>query len=118
MTKHAHKARSVAGRARRRLAEWAAPGVHAELRDVRRKLRASRRELRDVRARLDAATHALPEEVEQAIAQARAEHLTYLKPNNLRELASAVRQLERDGLPGLVVEAGTARGGSAIVMAA
>ena len=29
-----------------------------------------------------------------------------------------MRELERDGLPGLLIEAGTARGGSAIVMAA
>src|SRR5687767_14618864 len=104
MSKQAHKAGSVARRVRRKVAQWAAPEVHAELRDLKRKLRASRRELRDVRARLDAA-YALPEQVEQVIARARAEHLTYLKPANLRELAAVVRDAERDGLAGLVIEA-------------
>ena len=37
---------------------------------------------------------------------------------NLRELAAAVLDAESDGLAGLVIEAGAARGGSAIVMAA
>ena len=118
MSNHAHKARSAARRARRKVAAWAAPEVQAELRDVKRKLRSTRRRLRAAEARLDAATYALPASVEEAIARARAEHLTYLKPNNLRELAASVRELERDALPGLVIEAGTARGGSAIVMAA
>jgi hypothetical protein len=58
-----------------------------------------------------------PDRVEAAIARARAEHLTYLKPVHLRDLADAVRDIEARGLPGLLVEAGTARGGSAIVMA-
>jgi hypothetical protein len=56
--------------------------------------------------------------VEGAIDRARAEHLTYLKQGNLRALASAVLDAETSNLPGLVIEAGTARGGSAIVMAA
>jgi hypothetical protein len=58
-----------------------------------------------------------PDRVEATIARARAEHLTYLKPVHLRDLADAVRDIEARGLPGLLVEAGTARGGSAIVMA-
>jgi len=107
----------VARRARRRAAEWAAPEVEGELRDVKRKLRTARRQLRDVQDRLDQVTYALPETVEATIARARSEHLTYLKPHNLRELAASVRELERDALPGLLIEAGTARGGSAIVMA-
>ena len=61
MSRHAHKARSVARRARRKVAAWAAPEVHAELRDAKRRLRASRRRLRELQARLDAATYALPE---------------------------------------------------------
>jgi predicted O-methyltransferase YrrM len=92
--------------------------MQAELRDVKRRLRSSRRQVRELQARLDAATHALPERVEETIARARAEHLTYLRPTHLRELAASVQELESDGLPGLVIEAGTARGGSAIVMAA
>jgi hypothetical protein len=117
MSRHAHKARNVARRARRKVAAWAAPEVQAELRDVRRKLRSSRRQVRELQARLDAATYALPERVEETIARVRAEHLTYLRPTHLRELAASVGELEADGLPGLVIEAGAARGGSAIVMA-
>ena len=117
MSRHAHKARNVARRARRKVAAWAAPEVQAELRDVRRKLRSSRRQVRELRARLDAATYALPERVEETIARVRAEHLTYLRPTHLRELAASVGEIEADGLPGLVIEAGAARGGSAIVMA-
>ena len=56
--------------------------------------------------------------MEETIATARKEHLTFLKVTNLRELASAVLDAESDGLAGLVIEAGAARGGSAIVMAA
>src|SRR5919205_714209 len=41
-----------------------------------------------------------------------------LEAENLRELAGAVLDVEKQGLEGLVIEAGTARGGSAIVMAA
>ena len=52
------------------------------------------------------------------IARVRAEHLTYLNEERLGELAGAVRQIESAGLPGLVIEAGAARGGSAIVLAA
>jgi hypothetical protein len=90
----------------------------AELRATRRKLRKTRAELRDAAAQLAAAEHDLPAHVEQVIATARAEHLTYLKPGNLRELAAIIEQAERERLPGLVIEAGTARGGSAIVIAA
>jgi hypothetical protein len=103
---------------RRRIARWAAPDLDAELRATKRKLRKARRELRETRARLAQASYGLPENVERTIARAREEHLTYLKPNNLRELASVALDVEADGLPGLLIEAGTARGGSAIVMAA
>ena len=100
--------RSYTKRVRRRLARWIAPEVEAELRAARRKLK---------KARADTA-YDLPEELEATIARARKEHLTYLKPDNLRELAARVLDVEKHGLPGLVIEAGTARGGSAIVMAA
>jgi hypothetical protein len=101
---------SVARRARRRLARLLAPEVEAELRDTRRKLKSARAKLRK--------EYSLPPEVEQAIARARDEHLTFLKPDHLRELAQAVVDIEDRRLPGLIVEAGTARGGSAIVLAA
>ena len=44
--------------------------------------------------------------------------LTYLNPKKLRDLADTVLQTEQRGTPGAIVEAGTALGGSAIVMAA
>src|SRR3954468_1696164 len=95
-------------RARRKLAGWIAPELETELRATRRKLKKARAET----------AYDLPEELEATIARAREEHLTYLKPDNLRELAARVLDVEKQGLPGLVIEAGTARGGSAIVMAA
>jgi predicted O-methyltransferase YrrM len=96
---------------RRRLARWLAPEVEAELKRTRAKLKRTR-------AQLAAAGFDLPPAVEATIAQAREEHLTYLKAEHLRALAAGVLDVEHARLPGLVVEAGTARGGSAIVMAA
>jgi predicted O-methyltransferase YrrM len=96
---------------RRRLARWLAPEVEAELRTTRAKLRRTK-------AQLAAAGFDLPPAVEATIKQAREEHLTYLKAEHLRSLAAAVLDAERAQLPGLILEAGTARGGSAIVMAA
>ena len=81
-------------------------------------LKSTRAKLRRARAELAAAGRDLPPAVEQAIARAREEHLTYLKPEHLGTLAAAVLDVEHRELPGLIVEAGTARGGSAIVMAA
>jgi O-methyltransferase len=108
MSAYANKARSATKRVRRRVARWIAPELEAELRATRRKLKKARAER----------SFDLPEELEQTIARAREEHLTYLKPDNLRELAAKVLDAEKQGLEGLVIEAGTARGGSAIVMAA
>ena len=45
------------------------------------------------RAQLAERSHALPPEVEDTIARVRAEHLTYLKPDGLRELAAGVREV-------------------------
>jgi hypothetical protein len=115
MSKPSHTAGSAARRVRHRLARWIAPELEAELRETRRKLKTTRSQLR--RARGEAA-YDLPAEVEEAIGRVRAEHLTYLKPNHLRDLASIVQELESRAVPGLVIEAGAARGGSAIVMAA
>jgi Macrocin-O-methyltransferase (TylF) len=106
---------SAVRRARRRLARLLDPGLDAELRATRRKLRSTRAELRSAR---EAAGSGLPARVEQTITRVREEHLTYLKPDNLRDLARAVADLEGDELPGVLVEAGTALGGSAIVIAA
>jgi hypothetical protein len=60
----------------------------------------------------------LPAPVERVIEQVRAEKLTYLHQSNLRDLAALVRDLDRKEVPGLIIEAGCARGGSAIAMAA
>ena len=96
-----------------------------QLRDEAKKLRADRdrlrRELRATRASL---RHPFPDhvtptaEVARTIEQVTEERLTYLSPENLRALAAVVAEAERAGRPGLVVEAGTALGGAAIVMAA
>jgi hypothetical protein len=98
-------------RVRRKLARWLAPELEAELRATKRKLKTARRQLRGTR-------HDLPERVEQTISRAREEHLTYLAARHLRVLAAAVRDVDAAGVPGVIIEAGTARGGSAIVMAA
>jgi asparagine synthase (glutamine-hydrolysing) len=125
MSEYAAKARSVRRRVRRRIARWASAEHDAELRETRRKLRATRRKLSDTRSQLREAQaqlgelkYALPEQIEDVIARARREHLTFLKENDLRELASIVLEAEKAKLPGLIVEAGTARGGSAMVIAA
>jgi Macrocin-O-methyltransferase (TylF) len=107
--------RSAVRRVRRKVARWLAPEVEAELRETRRKLRSTRAKLREASG---SGAHALPPEVEQTITRARADHLTFLKPDHLRDLAQVVLEIEDRRLPGLLVEAGTARGGSAIVIAA
>jgi len=60
----------------------------------------------------------LPSEVTQVVEAVLAENLTYLTPPNLAALARLVVRTERLGLEGLIIEAGTALGGSAIAMAA
>jgi asparagine synthase (glutamine-hydrolysing) len=59
----------------------------------------------------------LSPEIEQTIRAVRDENLSYIRPRALRTLAKSVVDIERAGIPGLIVETGTARGGSAIVMA-
>jgi hypothetical protein len=59
----------------------------------------------------------LPAEVAVAIDRARSEHLSYLGVPDLTVLARQVYDADRSGRQGLIIEAGTARGGSAIVMA-
>jgi hypothetical protein len=108
-------ARGAVARLKRKLGGSREAHLEAELRATRRKLRKARTELREARAQL---ASGLPPDIERTIAEARAERLTYLKPANLRELASIVQQIERERLPGVVIEAGAARGGSAIVLAA
>ena len=111
--------------ARRRVARRLAPEYERELRATRRRLRATRRQLRRARAELEEARRypplysgQLPERVVETIAAVREERLTYLTAGMLEDLAASVTALERDGVAGVIVEAGTARGGSAIVLAA
>ena len=54
---------------------------------------------------------------ERVIGEVLGEHLSYLDRTSLRTLAATVESIEAEGIPGLIVETGTARGGSAITMA-
>lgn len=58
-----------------------------------------------------------PSDVSAGIAQVREEGLTYLSERCLQDIADAVSKADADGLEGILIEAGTALGGSAIVMA-
>ena len=80
---------------------------------LRAELALSRGSVRDVDPDLP-----LPPEVTQVVEAVLAENLTYLTPDNLSALARLVVRTERLGLEGLILEAGTALGGSAIAMAA
>ena len=102
------KARKQVRRLRAKLAD-----SEAEAKTLRSELGRTRDSVRDPDPTVD-----LPDSVVQTIARVRSERLTYLKEANLAALARIVVGLERDQTPGLIIEAGTARGGSAIVMAA
>lgn len=60
----------------------------------------------------------LPPRVDEVIAAVRDRKLTYLGAPDLRLLAEMVAHADRAGHEGIVIEAGTALGGSAVVMAA
>jgi O-methyltransferase len=60
----------------------------------------------------------MADHLDDVIERVCAARLTYLKPAMLRDLADAVLDLEERGVEGALVEAGTALGGSAIVLAA
>lgn len=55
-------------------------------------------------------------ELGTVIDEVREQRLTFLSPENLVDLSEAVLDADRRGLPGAIVEAGTALGGSAIVL--
>lgn len=74
-----------------------------------RRLRRTRQSLRTLRSRAWA-----PEIVRNV----RKDHLTMLSAAALHDLWCAVREVERRHVPGAFIEAGCARGGSAIVLAA
>jgi hypothetical protein len=56
--------------------------------------------------------------VERVIREVVKEHLSYLDTTSLRTLAATVQEVEAAGVEGVLIEAGTALGGSAITMAA
>ena len=63
-------------------------------------------------------TVALAPEMERVIDGVRREHLSYLDAASLRTLAVTVAAIEAEAINGLIIEAGTALGGSAITLAA
>ena len=127
-------ARRVAGRLARKVSGRGGEGggndvqqVRARLRRARARLKASQDEVASLKAELratrDSLRHPFPgfqvdDRVHAVIGRVRDEKLTYLSEKNLEALAVMVAEADRAGRPGLVVEAGTALGGSAIVMAA
>ena len=88
------------------------------VRSLRREVKTLQKDLQRARASIREGTVELPEVVDEVIQQVREEHLTFLARGNLRDLAVLVRDLDRREVPGLIIEAGAARGGSAIAMAA
>ncbi|CAN5458471.1 hypothetical protein BH10ACT10_BH10ACT10_22570 [soil metagenome] len=123
----------LAGRDAPAPAGTAAPGggdaaeVRVRLRRTRAKLKSSRAEVAalktELRATRDSLRHPFPglepdARVYDVIDRVREEKLTYLSRENLAALAVMTAEADRSGRAGLVVEAGTALGGSAIVMAA
>ena len=111
-------ARRITGRARRLVGR--PRRLRARLERSRAEVASLRKELRATR---DSLRHPFPgfdvgDRVRQVIARVRREKLTYLSAKNLEALAVLTAEADRAGRPGLVLEAGTALGGSAIVMAA
>ncbi len=101
--------------------------LRQQLRRTRRSLKKSKEEVERLRGevRLTRASvrdpfpdTVLSDHVNKVIAGVREESLTYLSPENLGALASVTAEADRASRPGLIIEAGTALGGSAIVMAA
>lgn len=115
--------------------------LQGRLKRARRQAKKSRQEverlqkevagLRESRARITAELEILrettlaeftafdgPEPLERVLHQVVEENLTYLSPPFLRSLAGAMLETEAAGREGIVVECGTALGGSAIAIAA
>jgi hypothetical protein len=99
--------------------------LQGQLRRTRSRLRATKEEVRELNQELkatrDSVRDAFPDivldpRVEQTIVAVRKEKLSYLSRPNLVALARVVAEADRAGRPGLIVETGTALGGSAIVL--
>ena len=91
--------------------------LEAELAKTRRQLKATRAQVRDTRGNITEAHYDLPHDVLEVVSAVQQQQLTFLKPNQLLDLATIVRDMELNNVPGILIEAGAARGGSAIVMA-
>ncbi len=61
--------------------------------------------------------HRVPPDLAAALTAIREDHLTFLTGEQLESLVSCVLETEASGREGILVEAGTAQGGSAIAMA-
>ncbi|WP_418276185.1 TylF/MycF/NovP-related O-methyltransferase [Isoptericola jiangsuensis] len=96
--------------------------LQRELVEVRVELESSRAVVRRLRRRVRSLEaeqlENLPQHVADVARAVRAEHLTLLGAGPLAELARAALEVEDARRPGIVMECGTARGGSAIVLAA
>lgn len=91
--------------------------LEKQLAKTRKQLRDTRTQVRQMRGKITEAHYDLPASVTDVITSVQTERLTFLKPNQLYDLATIMRDIEEKAIPGLVLEAGTARGGSAIVLA-
>lgn len=94
--------------------------LRRELRKARKQNEKMRSELKLIRAfvRDPDPSIEVPDSVAHVVAQVRAEKLSYLVPENLRSLAKLAIEADQSGREGLIIEAGSALGGSAIVLAA
>lgn len=102
----------------------------AELKDrvrrLRRRLRRAEERLEQQRLELESLRSfsleifpvEVPARVHEVIGQVRAERLTFLGADRLAALAQVMLEAEQSGREGIVIEAGTALGGSAITIAA
>lgn len=100
--------------------------LRRKLEKARRKLEARDSELARLRAELDVLRsftldvfpdQPVPAGLRESLAAVRGEHLTFLTEAQLESLVGCVLEAEASGREGILVEAGTARGGSAIAMA-
>ena len=102
------EARRRAKRLKSKLAER-----EAEVAELRAEVLLTRNSVRNPDPRVS-----LPAQVIETIERVQKERLSYLHAANLEALARIVITLEQQHTEGVIIEAGTARGGSAIVMAA
>jgi asparagine synthase (glutamine-hydrolysing) len=100
--------------------------LRRKLDKAQRKLDARDEEMARLRAELDLLRdftldvfpdRPLPDALRGELAAVRADHLTFLTEAQLESLVGCVLEAEAAGREGILVEAGTARGGSAIAMA-